>query len=73
MKKVNYLLVNVFADKGYSFVLYNTTKKSEKSIIDACIAKKFFKDKEDAENCSVIPIDEKEMKEFVGFGNIYDL
>lgn len=73
MKK-NYLLVNVFGKHGYSFMVYGAyTENNENEVINICLNKDLFQDKEDAEYASVVNADENDVKAFIGFGNIYDI
>ena len=73
MKK-NYLLVNVFGDNGYSFVVYgeyDVTHESE--VIDACLKNDLFQDEEDAECCSVVEADDNDVRYFNETGCVYEI
>ncbi len=74
MLKKNYLLVNVFGDNGYSFMVYGAyTENDESKVIDICLEKDLFKDSEDAEYASVVAADDNDVKAFNGCGTIYDI
>ena len=71
MKK-NYLLVNVFGDNGYSFIVCgNYDSFHEKEVIDACLENDLFQDEEDANYCSVVDADETDIHYFINC--IYDI
>ena len=73
MKK-NYLLVNVFGDKGYSFVVYGEYDSNHESeVIDACLKNDLFQDEEDAECCSVVEADDYDVKFFSESNCVYEI
>ena len=74
MLKKNYLLVNVFGEHGYSFMVYGAyTENDESEVIDICLEKDLFEDSEDAEYASVVAADDNDVKAFNGCGTIYDI
>ena len=73
MKK-NYLLVNVFGDNGYSFVVYGEyTSNEESDVIDACLKNDLFQDFEDANCCSVVDADDYDVQYFNTINAIYEI
>lgn len=64
MKK-NYILINVFGNHGYSFMIYGEYSVNNKSeVIDACLKNDLFYDREDAEYCSVVEPTDYDIKYF---------
>jgi hypothetical protein len=73
MKK-NYLLVNVFGNHGYSFMVYGAyNENNESEVIDICLKNNLFQDEEDAEYANVVDADENDVKAFASIGCIYDI
>lgn len=73
MKK-KYLLVNVFGDNGYSFIVYGEYDSNHESeVIDACLENELFQNEEDANNCSVVDADDYDIRYFNSVNCVYEI